>query len=55
MTITPTTIVTACHTIYDCPCGAVLEFSCESASLEDYAALNRWLGTHVTGGCGARS
>ena len=30
----------------DCPCGAVFEFTADS-SLEDYAALNRWLGQHL--------
>jgi predicted nucleic acid-binding Zn-ribbon protein len=31
---------------YDCPCGSTFDFEPEFASLEDYAALNRWLGTH---------
>lgn len=32
--------------IYDCPCGSEFEFH-EASTLEDYAALNRWLGRHV--------
>lgn len=36
---------------YDCPCGSEFEFFADG-SLEDYAALNRWLGRHV-GVCGA--
>lgn len=31
---------------YDCPCGSGFEFGVDS-TLEDYAALNRWLGAHV--------
>lgn len=30
---------------YDCPCGSEYELG-EDATLEDYAALNRWLGRH---------
>ncbi len=30
---------------YDCPCGSEIEFD-EDGTLEDYAALNRWLGEH---------
>jgi hypothetical protein len=30
---------------YSCPCGSEFEFT-EDSTLEDYAALNRWLGTH---------
>lgn len=33
---------------YTCPCGSEFELG-EDASLEDYAALNRWLGRHVNG------
>lgn len=32
---------------YSCPCGGVYEFD-EDSSLEDYAALNRWLGLHMS-------
>lgn len=31
---------------YSCPCGSAFEFSAGS-TLEDYAALNRWLGQHT--------
>lgn len=31
---------------YSCPCGSAFEFD-EDSTLEDYAALNRWLGQHV--------
>ncbi|KMV23360.1 hypothetical protein [Mycobacterium heckeshornense] len=30
---------------YSCPCGAQFEFA-EDSTLEEYAALNRWLGRH---------
>lgn len=30
---------------YSCPCGIDFEFD-EHSTLEDYAALNRWLGAH---------
>ena len=36
--------------VYDCPCGSVFEFW-EAASIEDYAALNRWLGMHFESAC----
>ncbi|ORA40933.1 hypothetical protein BST20_01940 [Mycobacterium branderi] len=34
---------------YSCPCGAQFEFA-EDSTLEEYAALNRWLGRHY-GAC----
>lgn len=34
---------------YDCPCGSRFEFGTYD-SVEDYAALNRWLGRHY-GAC----
>lgn len=33
---------------YDCPCGGAFELTHDSG-LEDYAALNRWLGHHGDG------
>lgn len=42
--------IAAAAGFYDCPCGAGFELG-EDASLEDYAALNRWLGEHVVSGC----
>jgi hypothetical protein len=30
---------------YSCPCGSVFEFA-DDSTLEEYAALNRWLGRH---------
>jgi len=41
---------TAAFGYYSCPCGSEFEFSKEIATLEDYAALNRWLGRHY-GAC----
>jgi hypothetical protein len=37
---------------YSCPCGGAFEFDPDS-TLEDYAALNRWLGHHEV--CAERS
>ena len=42
--------IVAAAGFYDCPCGASFELD-EGAALEDYAALNRWLGAHADGGC----
>lgn len=32
--------------VYDCACGSVWEFA-DEFGIEDYAALNRWLGRHL--------
>lgn len=37
--------LTAAVGVYTCPCGDGFEFT-EDSTIEDYAALNRWLGRH---------
>lgn len=37
--------LTAAVGVYDCPCGEAWEFD-ESFGIEDFAALNTWLGRH---------
>jgi hypothetical protein len=54
--VTATTVDLLAETIaaavghYSCPCGSQFELDA-AAELEDYAALNRWLGRHFEG-CG---
>lgn len=38
--------LTAAVGFYNCPCGSTFEFA-EDSTLQDYGALNRWLGRHV--------
>lgn len=37
--------ITAAAGFYDCPCGSEFELAADDG-VEDYAALNRWLGEH---------